>query len=102
MEKELDLIRKERERQIKKGYTIDHDDNHIDGELVLKYGTRFLIDYTIGIEKCIPKGDKKILPDDYINIDFAIDDLTKLSACIVAEMERLERLKIRNNEEDNV
>jgi hypothetical protein len=84
MENAFELIRKKRSHQIKKGYTAGHDDKHIHGEIVTVYADNYLSDYKFGCDNDFIEGE--------YNISSSIDDLVNAGACIVAEIERLQRL----------
>ncbi len=93
----LDLVRDRREQQLQKGYDAAHDDTHEDGVLALAAGA------------LLSEGQKNakfkysVRPGDIIWIDRLIekhggdriDALAHAGALIVAEIERLQRLKDR-------
>lgn len=86
----LDLIAAEREKQIQKGYTVEHDQ---------KYVQRTGISYSLLADRLLYNGD---LPDDW-NMDYWIKlrnlpikrKLAIAGAWIAAEIDRLLHLEIR-------
>lgn len=98
----LDLILKARNKQIEKGYTAEHDDEHDLGELGLAAALFALpYDYKQGNEPLLKQ-------DDFINLhilletglDFYVDPepdrikrLAKAGALILAELDRLLRIE---------
>jgi hypothetical protein len=109
-----ELITAERERQIKEeGWTAEHDDEHIEGELALLaccYASPVLLyrekRYPKGIffedpypdswlviwDKRVRNGDT-IIPNCKIPTKTYIRQLVKAGALIAAEIDRLQRLK---------
>lgn len=96
----IELIAAERERQIAKGYTPEHDDEHDMGELGLAAALDAL-PYDAELN-----GEKVMKQDDYIGLhilletgfDFFIEPepdrvlrLTRAGALIAAEIDRLNR-----------
>ena len=83
--KSIELIKKERERQIsEEGWTAEHDDEHINGELVLA-----AICYAF--PDLYSKGYWPWGPDEF-KPTTKIKDLIKADALISAEIDRLLRL----------
>lgn len=90
----IDMIREERDRQIsKEGWTLAHDDEHRNGELVCA---------AVVYASAYPIRAKSALSNEYI-VDVwpdgweykpkdRISDLVRAGALIVAEIERLQRL----------
>ncbi len=78
-----DVIREERERQVDKGYTPEHDDKHSDG---------YLSSYA---QIHIYKQKSDALPLDYKKRALVI-----AGALLVAELERLERVDMKEKSDD--
>lgn len=105
MKTALELITEERSRQIEKeGYSLEHDDTHIDGEIAdaaavyaLSHSTiQYLDNYDGGdvLDKMWP-WDSNSLKRNFTNSNNSsrIKDLVKAGALIAAEIERLQRLE---------
>lgn len=91
----IELIKLERERQIsQEGYSYEHDDTEKLGELSLAAAIYACPrNLRCHIKYCWP-WDKEYLKEDYTHtIDGRIRELVKAGALIVAEIDRLERLK---------
>lgn len=73
----LDEISAERQRQVKKGFTADHDDQHVDREIIM--------DYEWGASLRLHSAAVTRDPAQYRH------DLVQVAAMIVAEIERLDR-----------
>lgn len=87
-------IQAERERQIAKGYDAAHDDEHGDGSI--KLAAQSFISSAIGTQRSRSNAFQTWPWDDVPN-DLLTDDsrtaLVKAAACIVAEIERLDRMR---------
>ncbi len=82
----IEIISEERQRQISdKGWTIQHDDIHVDGELAQAAGC-----YVIRMSYQWPWDDCELKLDD----NNRIKELAKAGALIAAEIDRLQRLKL--------
>jgi hypothetical protein len=109
MKSAIELIKEERTRQIQEeGWSADHDDKHTDGGLAAaacvyadfaNYSGEFdLVDSSGKADVMIPRDFKwpfdkesfKPTPDDRIR------ELVKAGALIVAEIERIRRIKDEN------
>ena len=90
--KAIELILAERGKQIAKGYTSEHDDTHVNNEIndaALAYA---IPDYRIACTYW-PWDHEYYKYDHSKTIDGRIKNLVKAGALIVAEIERLNRLK---------
>ena len=83
------LIENKRKKQISKGYTSSHDDAHVNGEIVYEYAMKYILRHR---ENCY-RVNNSTGQDRTHFINNAIDDLSEVGACVVAEIERLQRLK---------
>lgn len=110
----LSLIRKERDKQISLGFTLDHDEDFTAGELAraaaffalpgpIELGDGKLFpEYMLTPEfQDSPKMNRSTWPEGDIPRDpgqlrsyaeFRLRDLAKAGACVLAEMQRLQRL----------
>jgi len=88
------LLEGKREYQRRKGYDADHDDAHVNGEIVMSVAKRYLDNYNERVNLGLLNTE--------IHIDHAIDDLANAGACIMAEMERLQRIQLRLRELEKV
>jgi len=105
----VDEIRRERFRQqLDKGFSLDHDDKHANGEL-----TRAALNYGAAASICMTLGAKSFDRDQRPPLDFmgsaffwpwdaswwkptsVRSDLVKAAALIVAEIERLDRATVK-------
>lgn len=93
--KAIELILAERGKQIAKGYTSEHDDTHNEGQLAMA-----AVNYActsrnrMYVRSLYPwDANEYFHPDKTGTIDGRIKDLAKAGALIVAEIERLNRLK---------
>lgn len=110
----VELIEKERRRQVEReGYTPEHDDGHDGGEIAMAaacYASPDLIYVeerhvnSIGFidpwpwDECDDKRPHKgneVLPNHRLTIAARIHQLVKAGALIAAEIDRLQRLKVR-------
>lgn len=92
----IELIRTERERQIlDEGYSLEHDDSEKYGELSLAASIYACPkEFRDNIKSCWP-WDIEYFKEDYTyTIDGRIRELVKAGALIVAEIDRLKRLKL--------
>lgn len=93
----IDDIRAERLRQINaEGWTAEHDDEHNNGEMALAAGCYAVHDHYPGyVENMWPWDSTwwKPTPDDRRR------ELVKAGALIVAEIERLDRERLRDERE---
>ena len=88
------LIEKYRQRQIAKGYGIQHDDEHINGEII----TEHLKDYIGGHKTyCYIINHNEDKQEKLKMIDHSIKELANAGALILAEMQRLKRLEVKLN-----
>lgn len=89
----IQLIEKEREKQIRKGFTLEHDDAHTDAEILWAANCYCYLAASDATE--YPKGNPPggwPWEIDAWNPEDDITNLVKSAALIVAEIERLQRL----------
>lgn len=90
--KAIELILAERGKQIAKGYTSEHDDTHVHNEILDAAISYAIPDYNVACTYY--PWDKAYYKYDHSKtIDGRIKNLVKACALIVAEIERLNRLK---------
>ncbi|HEX8342372.1 MAG TPA: hypothetical protein VF624_15825 [Tepidisphaeraceae bacterium] len=96
----LELLEHERERQIMKGFDAAHDDGHIDGTLwkvacaLLSHDAKdAFVEYSLTPPDC--KWVDKLIAE---LADSRIAQLTVAGAFVVAEIERIQRLKSETKE----
>lgn len=104
----VDVIAKERERQKNvEGWTSEHDDEHVNGELAQAaacYAHNYF-DYRLDFTKPVVVDPDNLWPSEWdkswykpakdCSIESRIRELSKAGALIAAEIDRLERLKIK-------
>ncbi len=111
-ESPIEMIAEERERQInQEGYSPEHDDEHDGGELALaaavyaapgifyskqEYANSIVFDVMSGPYNWtlqLPHNGNLQLPNRTLSTSKRIDQLVKAGGLIIAEIERLQRLK---------
>lgn len=98
------LISEERNRQVEtEGYNWAHDDSHKNGELAMAAGAYAIAEDARGeyrdqlfIPGWWPWSMESWKPATYGNIEERIKELSKAGALIAAEIDRLQRVKIKS------
>ena len=98
----VDIIKKERERQIhEEGWFPEHDDKHVNGELALAactYAMPRSCDHFAKEFFKLTGWDADWFRCNYANTDSVIRNLAKAGALIAAEIDRLNRKKIKDED----
>lgn len=98
----VDIIKKERERQIhEEGWFPEHDDKHVNGELAIAacaYAMPLSCDYFAKEFFKLTGWDVDWFRCNYANTDSVIRNLAKAGALIAAEIDRLNRKKIKDED----
>ncbi len=90
----IELITEERERQINaEGYTPEHDDEHVNGEIAAAAGCYALSNWSLtDCERLWPWSAESWKPSDSRE-----RSLAKAGALIVAEIDRLHRIPVKKD-----